>query len=179
VLLEPGEGPLVGLGCDQFTRALAANTEALGLLAAAGVREVAEQGQHPAFEPAQQLGAFGVAESVGIGGHQRPHLVPIAHGNANVGEGPRQLPLENAALLGSDRAGLEIKHRLENGACIHRVPQRRSAAPSGSLSRSASAAISARILCQSPTATRTSASVSANSRSRMRRSLASTRPVSR
>ena len=72
---------------------------------------MAQLGQHPVLEPAQQGRAFAVRASVGIAGHYGLHPGPVLHGGADIGQGRLQGALQFAAVACVGAAGFDIDHR--------------------------------------------------------------------
>ena len=72
---------------------------------------MAQLGQHPVLEPAQQRGAFAVGGGIGIGGHRGLHRGPIGHGGADIGQRRGQRLFQRTALAGIGARGFQIDHR--------------------------------------------------------------------
>ena len=109
--VEPGEGAGVAVFGQELARALAADAERVRGTARALAGDMAEQREHPAAEPAQQRGAFGIADRPGVGFDPLGHRRPIGDRRAHVAQGHLERLLERAAILRIDPHGLEIDHR--------------------------------------------------------------------
>ena len=88
--LEPGESARVAVVGEQIAGALAADAELFAVAAVTMMRDVTEQRQHAAGEPAQQRGAFGIVHAVGVRLHPRGHLRPVGDRRADVGQRRRE-----------------------------------------------------------------------------------------
>ena len=115
VTVEPLEGSIERGGGEQAARALAADPEQARLAAVALAQDVAELGQHPVVEPAQQrraLGIFGgLGDPLGIGEHCGLQLRPVGNCGMNIAQYRCERSSEQTALAGVAALGLEIDHR--------------------------------------------------------------------
>ena len=72
---------------------------------------VAQLGQHPVLEPAQQGRALAVGQLVGIISHSLLELRPVRHCGANIAQRGAERGLKRAAQLCVRAASLKIDHR--------------------------------------------------------------------
>jgi hypothetical protein len=111
LVVEPRESARKRLVGNEHARAATADAETVRLGPVAAEGHVAELGQHPAAEPAQQRGTFRIAGAVGVLGHQRTHARPVGDRRTYVGQRQRQFLLELAPFLRVDPTGLDVDHR--------------------------------------------------------------------
>ena len=108
---KPGKGAVIGNRAEQGLGALAADPQRSALAAIAITGNVAQLGQHPILEPAQQRRAFAIGAAIGVERHDVLHLGPVLYRDADVGQSRLKRLFQRAALAGISTAGFDIDHR--------------------------------------------------------------------
>jgi hypothetical protein len=73
--------------------------------------DMAELGQHPVGQPAQQRRAFLIGQPARIALHRRLHQRPVGHGGVDIGQRRLQRFGQFAALARVGAFGFEVDHR--------------------------------------------------------------------
>ena len=111
VLVEPGEGPVVGGVGEQFARARPADAQRVLHPPVAMADEVTELGQHALVQPAQQLGILLVRDPVRIAHQRGLQLGPVGDRGAHILDRGAQQRLDRLPMLRIGARRLDVDHR--------------------------------------------------------------------
>ena len=124
---EPGEGAVIGNRPEQRLGPTLADAQRARLGAIAVAHDMAQLGQHPVLEPAQQRRALAIGQAIGIGSHGFLQTRPVGHGGADITQRGAQRRFQLAAGAGIGAAGFEVDHRFAlfaRGIASHDFGQR-------------------------------------------------------
>ncbi|ODT98483.1 MAG: hypothetical protein ABS79_05810 [Planctomycetes bacterium SCN 63-9] len=110
-LVKPGKGAIVARVGQNRAGGAATNAQQAGIAAVPVASDMAQLGQHPAAQPAEQGGSLAIAQPIRVRSDRGLHPGPVRHGHADIGQSIFQRIRQRAALFGIDPGGFDIDQR--------------------------------------------------------------------